>query len=202
MSTMIRSELYRMATIRSSWVSLALFGFLAAAFGILEPYAWALFAGFGAFGISVLTITQHYQHRTAALLYLAQPKRVRVLLAQVLTTIIVATGLSAISGITVLAQGNHSYYQQTLTVVPIMAVFGSALAAIVRRSSWLLIGFAAWFVLVETLAGKLEWQLPISSYLAAASGKGDAFSLEIFIVWAVAALSVAVLTLHRDVNVD
>jgi hypothetical protein len=32
-----------------------------------------------------------------------------------------------------------------------MAVFGTATAAIVRRSSWLLFGFAVWFILVDGL---------------------------------------------------
>jgi hypothetical protein len=200
MPALIRSELYRMATIRSSWVSIALFGALAATFGLLDSYWWALFAGIGAFAISVLTVAQHYQHRTAALLYLARPKRLSVLIAQVIATVAVAWGVTAVSGITVLVQGGHLPYRHTLTVVPIMAVFGAATAAIVRRSSWLILGFAVWFVLVEGLAGQLKWPLPISSYLDAA--EGDAFGLEVFICWAVVALAVAVPTLARDLTTD
>jgi hypothetical protein len=200
MITLVRSELYRMATIRSSWMSMALFGALAASFGILEASFWALVAGVGAFGISVLTVTQHFQHRTAALLYLARPKRLPVLIAQVLTTVAVATGLAAISGITVLLRDGHDAYFDALYAVPFMAVFGAAIASVVRRSSWLLFGFAVWFVVVEGMIGKLEWQLPISSYLEAASG--DPFGLEVFIVWAIGALAVAVLTLGRDPYTD
>jgi hypothetical protein len=200
MITLIRSELYRMATIRSSWVSLALYGAVAASFGILEASFWALFAGLGAFGIAALTIAQHFQHRTIALLYLARPKRLTVLLAQVLTTVLVASLFAALTGIPVLLKGQHQPFNDTLTVVPVMAVFGAGVAAIVRRASWLLFGFAVWFVIVEGIIGKMEWQLPISAYLEAASG--DAFGLEVFTVWAIAALAVAVLTLNRDLSGD
>jgi hypothetical protein len=198
---LVRSELYRMATIRSSWVSIVLFGFLDASFGVLNAYWWALFAGLGAFGISVFTVAQHHQHRTVALLYLARPRRLLVLLAQVVTTVVVALCLTAVSGITVLIKDNGGQpYVHTLTVVPIMAVFGAATAAVVRRSSWLLYGFAIWFVVVEGLIGQMKWLLPISSYLEAAHG--DPFGLEVFAVWAVAALAVAALTLSRDLAAD
>src|SRR5262245_52984282 len=100
MLTLIRSELYRMATIRSSWVSIALFGFVAAAFGVLGPSYWALFAGLGAFGISALTVAQHHQHRTVALMYLARPRRLTALFAQVATTVIVSWVVAALSGVT------------------------------------------------------------------------------------------------------
>jgi len=70
MITLVRSELYRMATIRSSWVSIALYGAVLASFGVLDANWWALFAGIGAFGIAVLTVAQHYQQKTVALSYL------------------------------------------------------------------------------------------------------------------------------------
>jgi hypothetical protein len=197
MTALVRSEFYRMATIRSSWLSIALFAVLAASFGLVNAYWWALFAGLGALGISVLTVAQHYQHRTAALLYLARPRRLQILLAQVITTVTVSWVIAAVTGVTVLTKaGGALPYRHTLAVVPIMAVFGTATAAIVRRSSWLLYGFGVWFVLVEGLVGQMKWQLPISSYLDAASG--DAFSLEIFVGWAAAALAVALPTLARD----
>jgi hypothetical protein len=201
MIALVRNELYRMATIRSSWVSIVLFGALAASFGVLSAYWWALFAGIGAFGISVFTVAQHYQHRTATLLFLARPKRFPVLLAQVVATVVVAWVFTAVTGITALLRdGNGATYRHTLTVIPIMAVFGAASAAIVRRSSWLLYGFAVWFVLVEGLIGKMKWPLPISSYLDAA--RGDPYGLEVFLVWAVVTLAVATLALRRDLAAD
>ncbi|BCY12086.1 hypothetical protein [Actinoplanes sp. L3-i22] len=200
MISLVRSELYRMATIRSSWVSLALFGAVTAAAGIVDDTWWALFAGLGAFGISVLTVTQHYQHRTLALLYLARPRRFRVLLAQVVTTVVVAWLLAVFSGIPAYAKFGGLVYFRTLDVVPVMAVFGAALAATVRRSTWLLGGFGVWFVIVEGIATQFKWPLPMTSYLDAS--RGDAFGLEIFIVWAVAALGIAAVALRRDLTGD
>lgn len=200
MMTLIRSELYRMATIRSSWASIVLFGAVAASSGIVDDNWWALFAGIGAFGISVLTVTQHYQHRTIALLYVSRPKRFQVLLAQVVTTVLVAEVLAALSGVLALAKWGGQTYFQTLAVVPVMAVFGAGLAATVRRAAWLISGFGVWFVIVEGIATGLRWPLPMSSYLEAANG--NAFSMEIFIVWAIAALAVASVALRRDLAGD
>jgi hypothetical protein len=201
MIALVRSELYRMATIRSSWVSIVLFGAVDASFGVLSAYWWALFAGIGTFGIAVFTVAQHYQHRTAALLYLARPRRYPVLLAQVITTVVVALVLTALTGITALLKGgNDTTYRHTLTVIPIMAVFGAATAAVVRRPAWLLYGFAVWFVLVEGLLGQMRWPLPISSYLDAA--RGDPYGLEVFLVWAVVALGIALLGLRRDLTAE
>lgn len=200
MITLIRSELYRMATIRSSWVSLTLFGAVAAASGIWDKSWWALFTGIGAFGISVLTVTQHFQHRTVTLLYLARPQRFQVLLAQVLTTVAVAWVLAALTGLPALSKWGGQTYFQTLAVVPIMAVFGAALAATVRRAAWLISGFGIWFVIVEGIMTGLRWPLPMTSYLDAS--RGDAFGLEIFIVWAIAALAVAAVAQRRDLSGD
>jgi hypothetical protein len=201
MIALIRAELYRTVTIRSSWVSIVLFGAFAASFGVLNAYGWALFAGIGAFGIAVFTVARHFQHRTAALLYLAQPRRVRVLLAQVITTVLIAWVFTAVTGITALLKdGNGAVYRHTLTVVPVMAIFGAAAAAVVRRPSWLLYGFAVWFVLVEGLLGQMKWPLPISSYLDAAGG--NPYGLEVFLVWALGTLAVAALLLRRDFTTD
>jgi hypothetical protein len=209
MITLVRSELHRMATIRSSWASIISFGALAAAFGAVEAYWWALFAGIGAFVISVLTVTQHYQHRTITLLYLARPKRVIVLIALVFTAALVAWVLAASSGIAVLAadstkayQSTVQAYQNTLLVVPIMAVFGAALAVIVRRAAWIFSGFGLWFIVVEGLVGQMKLPLPISSFLDATKAGPDPFSLMIFCFWTVAALAVAVPLLSRDLNAD
>jgi hypothetical protein len=201
MIALMRNELYRMATIRSSWVTVALFATLAASFGVRSAYWWALFAGIGTFGIAVFTVAQHFQHRTAILLYLGWPKRIPVLFAQVLTTIVVAWVFTAVTGLTALARhGDTGMYGRTLLVIPVMAVFGAALAAIVRRASWLLYGFAIWFVVVEALAGQLKWPLPITSYLDAA--RGVLIGRLFFVGWAVTALAFAVLTLRRDVTTD
>jgi hypothetical protein len=201
MIALIRSELYRSATIRSSWISIVLFGAVAASVGVMSSLWWAMFSGIGAFGIAVFTVARHYQHRTIALLYLARPRRLPVLLAQVAAAILVAWGFAAITGITgLIKDGNQTLYLHTLWLMPLMAMFGASMAAIVRRSSWLLYGFAVWFVLVEALIGQLKWPLPISSYLDAAGG--NAYGLEVFVVWTLAALAVAALLLRRDLAAD
>jgi ABC-2 type transport system ATP-binding protein len=198
MIALIRAELYRTMTIRSGWITIVLFGAFAAAFGVLNAYGWALFAGIGAFGIAVFTVARHFQHRTAALLYLARPKRIEVLLAQVVTTVLIAWVFTAVTAL--VRDGNGAVYRHTLTVVPVMAVFGAAAAAVVRRPSWLLYGFAVWFVLVEALIGGMRWPLPISSYLDAAGG--NPYGLEVFGVWASGTLAVAALMLRRDFAAD
>ncbi|MEV6350563.1 hypothetical protein [Actinoplanes sp. NPDC051851] len=201
MIALIRAELYRMATIRSSWLLIGLFGVLAASFGMWNAYVWALFAGIGTLGIAAFTVAQHHQHRTAALLYLARPKRYPVLFAQVLTTVLVSWVFAAVTGLPArLKDGNGAVYRHTLWVIPVMAVFGAATAAIVRRASWLMYGFAVWFILVEGIIGRLEQPLPITMYIDAS--RGDAWGLEVFAVWAFVLLGMAALTLRRDFSAD
>ncbi|MFY1688638.1 hypothetical protein [Plantactinospora sp. WMMB782] len=200
MIALVRSELYRMATIRSSWVSIAVFGVLGALFGAVNVDAWALLAGMGAFGFGVLGVSQHFQHRTAVLLYLARPNRLTTLLGQLLAGIVVALAFAAVSGVTVLAKGDLTQYRNTLTVVPLLAVFGAANAAVLRRPTWLFLGYAGWFVFVEGLLGRLTAPLPFSSFLGAAGG--DRTSLLVAAAWTLLALLAAALAIHRDVTTD
>ncbi|MDW5327903.1 hypothetical protein [Plantactinospora sp. KLBMP9567] len=200
MIALVRSELYRAATIRSSWVSIAVFGVLGALFGAVNVDAWALLAGMGAFGLAVLGVTQHFQHRTAVLLYLARPARLLTLLGQVVAGVIVAVGSAAVSGVTVLAKGDLTQYRNTLTLVPVMAVFGAANAAVVRRPTWLFLGYAGWFVFVEGLLGRLSAPLPFSAFLGA--GGGDRTSLLIAAGWTLLALAAATIATRRDLTTD
>ncbi|MGX7676960.1 hypothetical protein [Plantactinospora sp. DSM 117369] len=200
MIALVRSELYRMATIRSSWVSIAVFSVLGALFGAVNVDAWALLAGMGAFGLAVLGVTQHFQHRTAVLLYLARPARLLTLLGQVVASVIVAVGFAAVSGVTVLAKGDLTQYRNTLTLVPVMAVFGAANAAVVRRPTWLFLGYAGWFVFVEGLLGRLSAPLPFSAFLGA--GGGDRTSLLIAAAWTALALAAAAIATRRDLSTD
>ncbi|MEQ4300842.1 hypothetical protein ABNF97_05525 [Plantactinospora sp. B6F1] len=200
MIALLRSELYRTATIRSSWISIAVFSGLGAFFGTVNVDAWALLAGMGAFGLAVLGVTQHFQHRTAVLLYLARPNRLLTLLGQLVASVVVAVGFAAVSGVTVLAKGDLTQYRDTLTLVPVMAVFGAANAVVVRRPTWLLLGYAGWFVFVEGLLGRLTAPLPFSSFLAA--GGGDRTGLLIAAAWTLLALLAAAITVHRDITTD
>ena len=200
MIAVVRSELYRLSTVRSSAMSLGIFTAFGVLLSMIGSDFWALLAGVGAFGFGATGISQHYQHRTAVLLYLARPQRVRVLAAQVVTTLIVSLGFTVVSGLLVLLQGNRERFLITVVVAPIMAVLGAAGAAIARSATFLFVGFATWIVFVEAMYGKLQEPLPFSAYLDAASG--DVRKLLILLGWTLAAVVGAVFAIRRDLNGD
>ena len=200
MIAVVRSELYRLSTVRSSAFSLAICTGAGILLGMIGSDFWALLAGVGAFGFGVTGVSQHFQHRTAVLLYLARPRRVRVLLGQLVTTVIVGVGFTAASGLGVLLQGNQERYLITLMVAPIMAVLGAAAAAIVRSATFLFVGFVAWIIFVEAMYGKLQEPLPFSAYLDAASG--DMRKLVLLIGWTLATIAGAAFAIRRDLNGD
>ena len=194
--SLVRSELHRIATVRSSWISMGVSAALGLIFGYYSEDFWSLFAGLGTFAIAVVTTAQHYQHRTDVLLFLAQPHRLRALAAQCLTAVVVALGLTVVSGLTVLPAGETRQYLSTVAVVPLMAVFGVANATVVRRPIWLLTGWAGWLIFVEGLIGRLESPLPLTSFLGAAGGHAQ--QLLIFAGWTAAALTAAMWSVRRD----
>jgi len=200
MIAVVRSELYRLSTIRSSAVSLAIVSAFGIILGTVGADFWALLAGVGAFGFGVTGVSQHYQHRTVVLLYLARPKRILVLVAQLVTALIVSLAFTAVSGAVVLIQGDRDRYLITLVVAPVMAVLGAAGAAIARSATVLFVGFVAWIIFVEAMYGKLQEPLPFSAYLDAAAG--DLHKLLILLGWTLAAVAGAVLAVRRDLNGD
>jgi hypothetical protein len=82
--------------------------------------------------------------------------------------------------------------------VPLMALFGVALAAIVRHPTWLLIGWGGWVVFVEGVITKFDQPLPISAYERASNG--DLRNLVIFALWTLAAVALAMWAVRRDVS--
>lgn len=200
MTAVVRSELYRLSTVRSSALSLAVFTGAGIVLSMVGSDFWALLAGVGAFGFGATGIAQHYQHRTAVLLYLARPHRIRVLLGQLLTTLIVSLAFTVVSGALVLIQGNRERFLITVVVAPIMALLGAAGAAIARSATFLFVGFATWILFVEAMYGKLQEPLPFSAYLDAASG--DLGKLLILAGWTLAAMVGAAFAVHRDLNGD
>jgi hypothetical protein len=197
--TVLRSELYRSLTIRSSWVSLVGFASLAALTGWFSPEVWSLFAGLGTFGIAVVLTAQHYQHRTAVLVFLGQPHRLRALAAQFAVAVLFGLVLAAVSGIAVAASGFTPQYYSTLTVIPLIATYGVANATIVRRPLWLLAGYLGWLVFVEGLIGRLEEPLPFTSFLFASAGQPK-FLLAL-LAWTAASLPAA-WSISRDLTGD
>lgn len=196
MIAVVRSELHRSLTVRSSWVSMAVAAFLGAATGWLSADFWTLFSCLGTFGVAVLGTAQHYQHRTCVLLFLGQPHRLRVLAAQCVVAAVLGVGLAAVSGIVVLTSGETEQYRSTLIMASLMGIFGVANATVVRRPLWLLVGYSGWLVFVEGLLGKLERPLPFSSALTAAAGEPR--SLLVLLAWTVAALVAAGWFIRRD----
>jgi hypothetical protein len=200
MIAVLRSELYRSMTIRSSWVSMSVFAFLGLMLGFLSSDMWALMAGLGAFGIAVMSTAQHYQHRTAVLLFLGHPRRLTALAGQAVAAAVVAVVVALVSSFTVVSSGHTEQFRSTMTVVPLMALFGVANATVIRRPTWLFAGYAFWLIFVEGLIGKLEEPLPFSAFLIA--GTGDPKHLLIFAGWTAAALVAAVVAIRRDLTTD
>lgn len=200
MIEVVRSELYRLSTVRSSAMSLAVFTAAGILLSLVGSDFWALLAGVGAFGFGVTGVSQHYQHRTAVLLYLARPRRLRVLLGQLVTALIVSVGFTAVSGGVVFVQGSRERFLITLVVAPILALLGAAAAAIVRSATFLFVGFAVWVIFVEAMYGKMQEPLPFSAYLDAATG--DVKKLLILLGWTLATIVGAAFAIRRDLNSD
>ena len=200
MIAVLRSDLYRSVSIRSSWLALIGFAFMAALFGWFSKEAWSLFAGIGAFGIAVTVTAQHYQHRTAVLVFLSQPHRWRVLIAQCLVAAVLGTTLAAVSGLPVLLDESAAHYASTVLVAPVMAVFGALCTTVVRHPMWLLGGLFAWLLFAEGLINRMENGLPFDAFALASAGNTKA--LLFLLAWTAAAVPVAVWAIHRDLAGD
>ncbi|MFF5082843.1 hypothetical protein ACFY36_37870 [Actinoplanes sp. NPDC000266] len=200
MIAVIRSELYRTLSIRSSWVSLAGTIALAMVFGFLSADFWSLFAGLGAFGIAVVTTSAHYQHRTAVLLFLGRPRRLTVLAGQCVSAVLIAVALAVISGFSFIGGQEMKQFTGTLIAVPMIALFGVANATLVRRPLWLFVGYISFITFVEGLLGQLKDPWPFTSFLDAASGKPE--GLLKFTLWTVLAMAGAVWSIRRDLSGD
>ncbi|GAA4607832.1 ABC-2 type transport system ATP-binding protein [Actinoplanes octamycinicus] len=201
MIAVLRSELYRTLTVPASLIALAGFGLLAALTGWFDEDFWSLLAALGTFSTAVMVTAQHYQHRTALLVFLGRPQRLTVLAVQCVVAVLIGVLLVAVSGITVLRSGEGSeQYFTTLAATPLIAVFGVANATIVRRPLWLLVGYLGWLVFAEGLIGRLESPLPFSSFLMASAG--DPRALFALACWTGAALPVAAWSISRDLSGD
>ncbi|RGC67161.1 hypothetical protein C5N14_20020 [Micromonospora sp. MW-13] len=197
MTAVLRGELHRLATIRSGRVSVLVLTGLGLFLGAFDEASWALLVGLSTFALSVVGTSQHFQHRTVVLLYLGQPHRLRTLAGQALAYALTALAVAALSGVVVVA-GAADTYLATLVAVPVMAAFGVANATVVRRPTWLFLGWAGWLVFVEGLVGKLRAPLPFSAFLDGTAG--ERAGLLVLAGWTALALVVAGLTAGRDVT--
>ncbi len=200
MIAVLRSELYRTLVIRSGWVSLAVAVGLGLATAWFDTNFWSLFVGLAAFGMAVVTTSQHYQHRTAILLFLGEPRRLLVLAVQCVSAAGLAVAVAVISGQPTINVGDGDQFRSTLAVVPLMAIFGVANATIVRHPLWLFGGYAGWLIFVEGLINKLEGPLPFAAFLQAAAGSQR--YLLVFAGWTAAALLAAGIAIRRDLTGD
>lgn len=200
MIAVVRSELYRSVSIRSSWLALIGYTFMAALFGWFSKEAWSLFAGLGAFGIAVTVTAQHYQHRTMVLVFLNQPYRWRVLIAQCFSAVVFGTVLAAVSGLPVLLDESATHYRSTVLVAPVMAVFGTLCTTVVRHPMWLLGGVFAWLLFAEGLINRMDNGLPFAAFALASGGHPTA--LAVLLGWTAAAIPVALWAVHRDLSSD
>lgn len=198
MIRVVLSELYRTLTVRSAWLSMTCYATLGIATGWFSEEFWALFISIGAFAVTAVTTAQHYQHRTAVLLFLGQPHRLVVLAAQCLVGAVLALVTAAVSGIIVVGQGDGNVFRYTLMAVPLIAVFGVANATLVRRPTWLFAGWALWMIAVEGVIGKFQSRLPLSSMLIGASGN-PAYLLA-FAIWTALFLAAAMWSIRRDLS--
>jgi hypothetical protein len=194
----VLSELHRTLTVRSAWLSMTCYATLGIATGWFSQEFWALFISVGAFAVTAVTTAQHYQHRTAVLLFLGQPHRLVVLVAQCLVGTALALVTAAVSGIIVVGQGDGGVFRYTLMAVPLIAVFGVANATLVRRPTWLFAGWALWMIAVEGVIGQFQSRLPLSSMLIGASG--NAVYLRAFAVWTALFLAGAIWSIRRDLS--
>jgi hypothetical protein len=196
MSTVLKTELYRLRTVRLWQLSLAgaLVAAVAAAF--MQADGWICVVAGATFGFGVVAGTQHYQHRTAVLMFLAQPRRWPLLAGQALTYAVAFTALAAVTGLPLLGRQPDDYVG-TVVATPFLAVLAVALAAILRRPIWILAGAFGWFVVVEVLIGRLQLPGPFTGYLLAAAQK-DLKMLVALVGWTVLAVGVAVRAIGRD----
>lgn len=196
----LRSELHRTLTVPSSWGSMAGAALVGLSFSWFSVDFWSLFAALGVFGIAVIKTTQHYQHRTAVLLFLGQPRRLRALAAQCVTAVLLGLATVLVSGLAVLPGKEWTQYFGTLAATPLLALFGVASATLIRRPIFLFIGFGSWFVFVEGLIFRYQQPLPFTTLIQAAGGHPK--GLLLFTAYTVVALIVAGWAIRRDLSND
>ncbi len=167
-------------------------------------------ASFGAIFVAVigiLIVTNEYRHSTIMTTFLADPRRVRVLLAKLAAAVIVGL-VFAVTALTVAAavalpwlaaRGESLQLDgqaaeavgRVLLVFALTAVFGAALGAIVHSQVGAIVGYFVWILVVESIITALAGLLltdfgkpdPVSKFLPGNSlggiigGQGNDFVL-------------------------
>jgi hypothetical protein len=198
MTEVIRAELYRMYTLRSWRLALPAAALICLLAGLADTGAWTFLVGTMVFLLGVVGGAQHYQHRTAILLFLARPKRLTVLAGQAVAYGLVGGAFAGLTGVGALANGDFAQYAFTGIAAALMTVFAVANAAILRRPVWIIIGYGLWFVIVELLIFQGEFPGPFMGYLAVMIS--EPMKLLALVFWTVVSLAVAVRAIARDVT--
>ncbi|GAB7051910.1 hypothetical protein [Catenuloplanes indicus] len=196
MISIVASELYRFATIRSVWLSVIVVVAASYAVSWFGAAFWGLIVGAGTFAVTANVVGSQFAHRTMVLTYLARPNRLVVLAGQIIASAIVGALIAVVSAIGVRDQ--PGLVVAGLSAVPVIAIFAAALATIVRRPLWLILGFTGWLIIVEGAIFQLDYPLPVTMFLASISGKPE--QLVKFCAWTAGALAVAIGLARRDVT--
>ncbi|WP_033341381.1 hypothetical protein [Catenuloplanes japonicus] len=196
MIAVVTSELYRFATIRSVWISVIVVMVAAYAVSWFGAPFWGLVVGMGTFAITANVVGSQFAHRTVVLTYLARPHRLIVLAGQIVASALVGALVALVSSLGITDE--PGLIVDGLIAVPLIAVFSAALATIVRRPLWLILGFVGWLIIAEGAIGQLDYPLPLTTFLQAISGEPDA--LVYFGLWTAGALALAVALSRRDVT--
>jgi hypothetical protein len=200
MIPVIRTELYRIRTVRSSWLALVAAAVLCTAAGVVRTGMWSFLVGAIAFLLGVVGAAQHYQHRTAVLLFLARPRRLTVLSGQLLAHATVAVVFAAVTGVAALIRGELRGYLITIGATALITMFAVANAVILRKPVWVIIGYGLWFLFVEGLVGQFHLPGPFSGYLIGTLK--DPWWVGVLAFWSVLATLVAAHSVNRDLTGD
>ncbi|GAB7038815.1 MULTISPECIES: hypothetical protein [Catenuloplanes] len=196
MISVVTSELYRFATIRSVWLSVIVVVIAGYAVSWFGAAFWGLVVGAGTFAVTANVVGSQFTHRTMVLTYLARPNRLVVLAGQIVASALVGALIAVVSAVGVRDQ--PGLIVAGLSAVPVIAIFAAALATVVRRPLWLILGFTGWLIIVEGAIFQLDYPLPISTFLASISGRPE--QLGTFGAWTAGALVLAVALARRDVT--
>jgi ABC-2 type transport system permease protein len=221
---LLRSELVKLRTIRTPYVLLlgtALIGAAASAGFVgsgsvdqVEPDPALSLGQAASFGnlfvavIGILIVTNEYRHGTIMTTFLAEPHRVRVLVAKLAAaaiaglafavTALAATGAVALPWLAARGESLQLDGQaleaigRSLLAFGLTAVFGAAVGAIVQSQVGAIVGWFIWILVVESLITVLSGLLltevgepdPVSKFLPGSSlggivgGEGSEFVLD------------------------
>lgn len=199
---LLSAELLKLRTTRVTYVLLGmtvlLSGLAAAAIvgsGSLDEDTWLQLAQGAGFSttlptiVGILLVTNEYRHGTITTTFLAEPRRVRVLVAKLAAALVAGVGLAVASMVTIAvvalpwaaARGEAlplngqagEAVVRVLVAFALAAALGAAVGAIIQNQVGAIITVFVWFLIVESIIGVLSALVvgdlgepdPVSPYL-------------------------------------